>query len=299
MPSTPFANEMFLDCLFEGVFLVDVNMRITYWNKGAERITGFKREEVIGTACFENLLRHVDLDGNELCLEEFISNTILDAEPREAKVFLYHKFGHRVSVSVRTTPLTNENGDVVAAVEVFNDNTNAQQMLDEFEKLRNEAYHDHLTNVGNRRYAEANINRRIYELKNNYIPFGIIFVDIDHFKSINDTYGHKTGDEVLVMVSRTISNALRSMDIVSRWGGEEFVVILPGAYLETLNIVAERIRKLVEHSYLLIDSTKVGVTVSVGATLAKNDDTGVSLVARADCLMYESKNRGRNIVTVK
>jgi diguanylate cyclase (GGDEF)-like protein/PAS domain S-box-containing protein len=299
MQTNPFTNEMFLDCLFEGVFLVDTDRRITYWNKGAERITGFKREEVIGSACLENLLRHVDLDGNELCLEEFISNTISDAEPREAKVFLYHKFGHRVSVSVRTTPLMNENGVIVGAVEVFNDNSNAQKMLEEFEKLRNEAYHDHLTNVGNRRYAELTINSRIYEFNNRSIPFAMIFIDIDHFKNINDNYGHNTGDEVLVMVARTISNALRSMDVVSRWGGEEFIVILPGASLTTLRSVADRIIKLVEQSFLLIDGARVGVTVSAGATIAKKDDTSTSMVARADGLMYESKRRGRNIVTVE
>lgn len=288
-----------MDCLFEGVFLVDTDRRITYWNKGAERITGFKREDVLGSACFENMLRHVDLDGNELCLEEFISNTISDAEPREAKVFLYHKFGHRVSVTVRTTPLMNENGVIVGAVEVFNDNSNAQKMLEEFEKLRNEAYHDHLTNVGNRRYAELTINSRIYEFNNRSIPFALIFIDIDRFKNINDTYGHKTGDEVLVMVSRTISNALRSMDVVSRWGGEEFIVILPGASLATLKSVAERIRKLVEQSFLLIDGAKVGVTVSTGATIAKKDDTSTSMVVRADRLMYESKKKGRNMVTME
>lgn len=299
MQTNSFTSEMFLDCLFEGVFLVDTDRRITYWNKGAERITGFKREEVIGSACFENLLRHVDLEGNELCLEEFISNTISDAEPREAKVFLYHKFGHRVSVSVRTTPLMDENKVIIGAVEVFNDNSNAQKMLEEFEKLRNEAYHDHLTNVGNRRYAELTINSRIYEFNNRLIPFAIIFIDIDRFKNINDTYGHKTGDEVIVMVARTISNALRSMDVVSRWGGEEFIVILPGASFATLKSVAERIRKLVEQSFLLIDGARVGVTISAGATIAKKDDTSTSMVARADELMYESKRRGRNIVTVE
>ena len=122
-------------------------------------------------------------------------------------------------------------------------------------------------------------------------------MDIDHFKRFNDAYGHKTGDDVLVMVAKSISFSLRKMDVVARWGGEEFIVILPGASRVIIKSVAERIRILIENSFLLVDEERVHVTVSIGATMSRADDTIEAIVGRADRLMYASKSGGRNRVT--
>jgi diguanylate cyclase (GGDEF)-like protein len=151
--------------------------------------------------------------------------------------------------------------------------------------------------VGNRRYGEMTLSTRIYELQAHAIPFGVLFMDIDHFKRFNDQYGHKTGDDVLVMVARSISHSLRKMDVVARWGGEEFVVILPGASRMVIQSLAERIRILIEHSFFLVADDKLSVTVSIGATSSQTDDTAESIVSRADRLMYLSKSGGRNRVT--
>jgi len=292
------ADEEFWDALFEGVYLVDLDRRITYWNKGAERITGFKKEEVVGSCCHDNILRHIDEDGRELCLMGCpLLATMNSGVASEAKVFLHHKFGHRLPVTVRTLALKNDAGEVIGGVEIFIDNSSVIQVLAEFEKLREEAYHDALTGVGNRRYAESALQTRMFDLKNSAISFGVIFADIDHFKRVNDIYGHNTGDEVLGMVARTISNALRSIDVVARWGGEEFVVLLPGVNQSLLNSIAERVRKLVEQSFLMVGKERLSVSISLGATLARPNDTVGSLITRADALMYKSKNNGRNMVS--
>jgi len=296
----PVSSDLILDNLFDGVYFVDLDRRITFWNKGAERITGYSRQEVLGRACHDNLLRHIDAEGHELCLHGCpLSETMRDGSPRESDVFLHHKFGHRVPVTVRTNPVRDKKGRIIGSVEIFNDNSNAQQMLQELEKLRSEVYRDPLTGVGNRRYAEMNLETRLHEWHLHAIPFGVLFLDIDHFKNFNDTYGHKTGDEVLIMVSRTIAHTLRSMDVAARWGGEEFIVILPGVSLSTITSVAERIRKLTEHSFLMVQDSKLSVTLSLGGTLASHDDSPASIVARADMLMYNSKRNGRNMVTIE
>lgn len=291
-------GEEFWDSLFEGVYLVDMERKITFWNKGAERITGFKKEEVVGSCCHDNILRHVDEDGMELCLLGCpLQASMQNGGFSEAKVFLHHKYGHRLPVTVRTLPLRNDGGEVIGGIEIFIDNSSVIQVLAEFEKLREEAYHDALTGVGNRRYAESALETRMFDLKKSSIGFGVIFVDIDHFKRFNDIYGHNTGDEVLNMVARTISNALRSIDVVARWGGEEFVVLLPGVNQFLLSSIAERVRKLVEQSFLMVGKEKLSVSVSIGATLARPDDSSGSLITRADALMYKSKNNGRNMVS--
>lgn len=292
------STEKLLDSLFDGVYFVDVNRRITYWNAAAERITGYSRADVIGSCCADNLLRHIDADGRELCLEGCpLAASTLDGKPREASVFLHHALGHRVPVSVRTSPVRDDGGKIIGAVEIFSDNSSSLQILHEFEQLKQTAYLDVLTRVGNRRYGEMTLSTRIYDLHSHEIPFGLLFMDIDHFKRFNDIYGHKTGDDVLIMVAKSISYSLRKMDVVARWGGEEFVVILPGASSVIIKSVSERIRVLIENSFLLVGGENVHVTVSIGATMSQADDTVESIVCRADKLMYLSKSSGRNRVT--
>jgi diguanylate cyclase (GGDEF)-like protein/PAS domain S-box-containing protein len=290
--------EKILDSLFDGVYFVDVNRRITYWNAAAERISGYAKETVISSCCADNLLRHIDSTGRELCRDGCpLAATITDGKARESSVFLHHALGHRVPVSVRTSPVRDDAGTIIGAVEIFSDNSNSLQILHEFEQLKQDAYMDTLTGVGNRRYGEMTLESRMFELQTHDTPVGVLFLDIDHFKHFNDQYGHKTGDDVLVMVAKSISYSLRKMDVVARWGGEEFVVILPGASTVVVKSVAERIRVLIEHSFIMVGDDKLSVTVSIGATMSRMDDTGVSIVNRADKRMYLSKSRGRNRVT--
>lgn len=292
------SSEKLLDSLFDGVYFVDVNRQITYWNAAAERISGYSRAEVTGKSCSDNLLRHIDSSGCELCLGGCpLAATIQDGKSREASVFLHHVLGHRVPVSVRTSPVRDDSGEIIGAVEIFSDNSSSLQILHEFEQLKQTAYLDVLTGIGNRRYGEMTLSTRIYDLHSHEIPFGLLFMDIDHFKRFNDTYGHKTGDDVLIMVAKSILYSLRKMDVVARWGGEEFVVMLPGASRVIIKSVSERIRVLIENSFLLVGGDNVHVTVSIGATMSRPDDSAETIVNRADKLMYLSKSGGRNRVT--
>jgi len=129
------------------------------------------------------------------------------------------------------------------------------------------------------------------------ITLGVLFIDADHFKDVNDTFGHKTGDAVLRMVAKSTASGLRSADIPFRWGGEEFLVLLPGADEVGLYTTAERIRTLIENSWIQEGEAQARVTVSIGATMALPTETADDLVDRADRLMYASKNGGRNRVT--
>ncbi|MCL6581858.1 MAG: GGDEF domain-containing protein, partial [Firmicutes bacterium] len=124
------------------------------------------------------------------------------------------------------------------------------------------------------------------------------FIDIDRFKEVNDKYGHQTGDEVLRMTARSLSHSLRSFDVVSRWGGEEFLAVIVNVDRGKLMGVGDKLCAMVEHSSLDLNGERVSVTVSIGGTVAVPGDDPSSLVRRADELMYESKRAGRNRVTV-
>jgi diguanylate cyclase (GGDEF)-like protein/PAS domain S-box-containing protein len=288
-----------LETVADGVYFVDRDRRILSWNRGAERITGFSRDEVVLTSCFENKLRHVDGEGTELCTGQCpLVGSMQDGAARNGQVFLHHKLGHRVPVEISVIPLRGAEGFIVGAVEVFRDvsSSNGASVI---EDLRRMAFLDPLTELGNRRYAEISLDSRLHERARYGWPLGVLFNDVDHFTEINDRHGHATGDEVLRMVARTLRHAARASDFLGRWGGEEFLALLPNATEGDLAATAERFRVLVESSALRFPSGLVGVTASVGATLARPEDTRETVVRRADALMYEAKGGGRNRVVVR
>ncbi|PKL35258.1 MAG: sensor domain-containing diguanylate cyclase [Spirochaetae bacterium HGW-Spirochaetae-1] len=290
--------EKLVENLFDGVYYVDLDNVITYWNRAAERITGYAREEVLGSRCSDNILRHIDAEGNELCLAGCpLRASRSDGMIHEADVFLHHKAGHRVPVTVRVSPIRDEGGAVMGAVEVFSDNSKRLDVLQEIESLKQEAYTDQLTGVANRRFAEMRLHGWMEEFRAFEVPFGFLFMDIDRFKSFNDTYGHNIGDQVLQMVGHTISNLLRKLDVVARWGGEEFIVLVPNVDEDKLGRIAERIRVFIERSWLTVNGKHLFVTVSIGCTMAAKNDSVDVLVQRADSLMYKSKEGGRNRIT--
>jgi diguanylate cyclase (GGDEF)-like protein/PAS domain S-box-containing protein len=289
--------QALLDNLYEGVYFVDNDRRIAFWNRGAERITGYAAAEVVGKHCSDDILVHVDREGTNLCLGMCpLADTINDGAPRSSDIYLRHKDGYRVHVSVRVAPIRDEQGAVVGGVEIFSDSQPAAETLARFVELERLAFLDPLTGFANRRYAEITVNARLEELQRYGWGFGVVFIDIDNFKDVNDRYGHDTGDEVLKIVARTIQNSVRPFDVVSRWGGEEFLAVIAHVDSKELVATANRCRALAEQSRLQA-STSVGVTISLGATLARRDDTVEALIKRADRLMYASKAAGRNCVT--
>jgi diguanylate cyclase (GGDEF)-like protein/PAS domain S-box-containing protein len=288
-----------LDNFYDGVYFVDRDRRISYWNKGAERISGFTAEETIGSHCFNELLRHVDAAGNRLCFGLCpVAATIQDGRTREAEVFLHHKRGHRVPVQVRVAPLFGPGGEIIGAIEVFSDNSEKMAALQRLRDLEQTAYLDSLTGLANRSLTQITLQTHLDELSRYGWPFGVLFIDIDRFKRVNDNLGHAVGDACLKTVADTLRCAARTFDLVGRWGGEEFVVIIANTDATKLAAIAERFRILVHESVITAGESEHVVTVSIGGTAATAGDTVETLVARADALMYRSKQAGRNLVSI-
>jgi diguanylate cyclase (GGDEF)-like protein/PAS domain S-box-containing protein len=284
----------------DGVYFTDLDRRITYWSKGAERISGYSASEVVGGKCRDDILIHVDKRGERICDTRCpLEATMKDQKPREAFLFLHHKQGHRVPINVRVMPLTDEQGQVIGGAEFFTEiylEDSLQQRIKELEQL---ALLDALTQLPNRTHIEQELVSRFHELNRLKIQFGLLFMDIDHFKQFNDTYGHDLGDEVLRSAARTLRSSTRPYDLVGRWGGEEFVCVIRNvkSVFELLEI-ANRTRMLVSQSTVRAEDQLLSITVSLGATLALPSDDIETLVKRADNLMYRSKTNGRNQVTV-
>jgi diguanylate cyclase (GGDEF)-like protein/PAS domain S-box-containing protein len=289
-----------IDNLYDGVYFVDRERVIMYWNKGAERITGYPASQTVGRSCRDNLLNHVTANGTQLCKDRCpLAAVMYDGREREAEVFLHHADGHRLPVVVRATALRDGEGKIVGAIETFSNNTDAVDTRRKLIKMRHVAMMDSLTGVGNRRHVEGRLSAAIAEFETNSTAAGLLFIDVDRFKNFNDSYGHNVGDSILRMVAQTIRHAVRATDTVGRWGGEEFIVILNDIPdNDGLFEAANKVRAQVERSSLDVDDQVLSVTVSIGGTILRAGDTIDSFVTRADELMYKSKQTGRNRVTI-
>lgn len=292
------AYRAILDQMSEGVYFVDRERRITYWNPGAEHITGYLAQDVIGHSCADGILRHVTESGHQLCISGCpLAAVMKDGNSRTANVFLHHKAGHRVPVTVKGQAIHNDAGEIVGSVELFHARSATRFADPESGSRADDAFIDVLTGIGNRRFGEANLEPILAAVHANLTTLGVIFLDVDHFKRVNDTYGHRTGDAVLRMVGQNLANGLRAGDFPARWGGEEFIALMPGAEQKSLERAAERLRMLVENSWIQQGEDQIRVTVSVGAVLAEPGESGADVIERADRLMYASKKAGRNLVT--
>jgi diguanylate cyclase (GGDEF)-like protein/PAS domain S-box-containing protein len=292
-------HERLLDSLHDGVYFVDRERKILYWNKGAELLTGYSADEVVGRSCFDNILMHVTAGGCSLCLDGCpLGKTIEDGKRRESEIFLRHKLGHRVPVSVRAAPITDTHGKIVGAVEVFSDISAKKHVERRIGELEDLVFLDPLTGVPNRRYIELKVKQALQEVEHFGRKIGLMMVDVDHFKQVNDGHGHDAGDQVLKTMCRTLLHNLRSRNVMGRWGGEEFLIILEGTTLDGLRASAERYRMLISETAVPLPAGQLRITVSIGATLMLPDDTDQSVIRRADELMYKSKVNGRDRVTL-
>ena len=288
-----------LDQLHDAVYFVDNQRTILYWNEAAERLTGFSQSEVIGKHCFDGLLDHADLFGCCLCHRECpLAQAMKQDRPIHERLFLRHKDGRRISVDVRIMPVRKDDGTVIGGVEVFCDATSSVVVEGAFRQIREVADRDPLTGLANRRYLDRMLAHFLERLDRSGQPFSLIMSDLDHFKQINDTWGHVIGDQALARFAAVLQNQCRPGDLVARFGGEEFVVLLPGLTLETAIQIAERLKKVaVTATPESLGDRKL--TASFGVTEAALGELASQVLSRADAALYRAKSLGRDCVEVE
>jgi diguanylate cyclase (GGDEF)-like protein/PAS domain S-box-containing protein len=293
-------TEILLNNVHDGIYFVDQNCRIFFWNNGAEQITGFDLSTVNGRKCSDSIINPVDESGKNLCDEDCpVKQALSDGQTHTKEAYLQHKDGHRLPVSIRAFPILGEDGEILAAVETFNDISPRFMMPQHKRELERMQLLDPLTEVGNKRFLEIHIQSRLEEIKKYRIPFGLLYIDVDHLKEVNESYGKPVGDQILRSIAQTIINNIRFFDIVGRWDSDEFVVVVSNVDENKLDFVGNKIRLLVEKSNITVDSKLVRVTVSVGATQALRVDSPDILITRARSLRDHSKWLGRNKVSIK
>jgi diguanylate cyclase (GGDEF)-like protein/PAS domain S-box-containing protein len=297
-PDAPFYRRL-IDDLDEGVVFLNHEREIVFWSRGMERLTGFSEAEAKSGGCTRHCMRFAGLEEIRACDGACsIHRTLSTGEAHEEDIYFQHKEGHRIPVNLRLVPFRPESGGPVEGVmELLRDNALKEGLKTEVSDLRKMALIDPLSELGNRRYGAMNLSTHLEEYKRYGTPFGVLFIDIDNFKAVNDKFGHDAGDRIIRMIGRTLHYNLRTFDVSARWGGEEFLAIILNVNTEQLTGIAEKVRALVETSPVRYGASMIKVTVSIGAALACGEDTELGLVNRADAAMYESKKNGRNRVT--
>lgn len=272
---------------FSGEAIVGKNLQgtIQSWNQAAEKLYGYSKEEAIG-ANIQMLLPKDQQD-------EFqnIINRIAKGESiKDFESVRLHKKGNLIPVSVTVAPIKNRQGDLIGTSTSTRDIT--QQKLVE-EKLKHLAEHDPLTGLINRTIFDDRMQQAINLAKRIKCKMAICFIDIDDFKTINDTYGHVIGDLLLCKVATTITKTIRQVDTLARFGGDELALILSYLRKETDVIkIIEKIRSKFIKGFL-IENHKIKVTLSIGIALYPKDGAH-DLVNKADAAMYHVKKNGKN-----
>jgi diguanylate cyclase (GGDEF)-like protein/PAS domain S-box-containing protein len=293
IPSDAAFYRGILDQMSDGVYFVDRGRRILFWSEGARRLTGYSSEEVLGRRCQDEILRHVDYSGKGLCREGCpLAACIHDGKPRETRIFLHHKSGHRIPVLVRAQPLRAKDGSIIGAIEIFSDDSAQSEALRRTEEMRRMALLDHLTHLPNRRFLELSLQYAMNVFHTTGTPFGILLLDIDRFKEINDRFGHTAGDRALQEIARSLMASFRPTDVIGRWGGDEFVAVIMNASLDLLEELSRRCALMVAGtSIALQENATVRPSISVGLALAQAGETSEELFHHADQMMYQQKQK--------
>ncbi len=305
--------ESTLQGLPAAVMVLDQDHNVVHWNNAMERLSGIPAEEVVGTTyqwkSFYDDPRPVladlilDMDWNSI--KRLYGDKGLKPSPvigggLECEDFFVKLNGADRHLYFLAAPILDEDGRVVRAVETLVDLTDKRALEEELRRL---SVTDDLTGLYNQRFFYATLAREVEAARRYATPLALLLIDLDHFKVFNDSYGHLEGDRVLKRFASSLHVATRATDLACRYGGEEFVVLLPHTDLEEALVVAERIRLGVEELefYPMVPGQgqrKARVTVSVGAALYASKGDINELVRQADVAMYSAKEAGRNRVAL-
>lgn len=281
-----------LQSIGDAVITTNMQSEVTYLNPVAEKMTGWSKSEALGRPILE--------------VFRILNESTRKLAPNPVDVVLAHhktcglanhtlliaKSGAEYAIEDSAAPICDQDGNVLGVVLVFHDVSNARQMA---QKMTYLAEHDYLTDLPNRLLLTDRITQAISAAKRRHSKLAILFIDIDHFKRVNDTLGHEIGDQLLKVLSKRIQLCIRASDTLSRQGGDEFVVLLPELHEDAVPAeIAQKILLAIKNP-INIATHELYITASIGIAVYPDDGESVDVLTRhADAAMYHAKNSGRN-----
>ncbi|MEW6067751.1 MAG: diguanylate cyclase [Nitrospirota bacterium] len=294
-------SEKFLNMIFDSINdpfnIIDCEYRIIKANNSYAQMRGKNPEQLIGRRCYEVLYNR-----KSICEGCLVKETFETGKPQtKEKLVKFNDSSHEIWLEIYSYPIFDEIGQVFNVIEYTRDITQRKKAEGERDALIDKLQHlysiDDLTGLLNRRALIEEMEKEVHRAERYNSKLAMIICDIDYFKGINDTYGHDIGDEVLKGVSHLIKESMRNIDIIGRYGGDEFILILPQTSLDGAKEIAERVRLSVEKFEMPVEEDIVKTTLSIGVAEfnpAREDIEG--LIKRADNALYMAKDKGRNRV---
>jgi len=291
-----------LNTLDSGFLIVDANLKIEFWNKWlhiqtgklAKEVEGEKLDEVFELKKVSSIKRKIK---TVLAMKSTVfynahsANPLIEIDRPNITNSVFYQMKQKVTISPYDTTEGLVCINIVDQTLLHEANYKLEQNVANLEKLSTT---DYLTKIFNRNKFYERINHEINMSKRHEIDLSLIFFDIDYLKKINDTFGHKIGDEVLVKVVEEVSSYLRETDTFARWGGEEFVILLPGSNSETAHKLADKYRVIIEN--IKFSNENIKVTSSFGVSSYIQGEKVEEFFSRADKALYQAKANGRNMV---
>jgi diguanylate cyclase (GGDEF)-like protein/PAS domain S-box-containing protein len=294
-------SARFLDTIFHSIrdpfVILDRDYTIVRANRAYSALKNIVLGDLIDRKCYE-----VTRNRSAVCDDCIVARTFRTGDPSSKEKKVPARHGTEEWVEIYTYPIINEAQDVTHVIEYVRNITDRkradeqrQLFIQELELLSSV---DALTGLLNRRMLYDRLRHEIERVRRYKVDLALMFCDLDYFKEINDTHGHNVGDEVLKMVAGILKKSLRTSDIVGRYGGDEFLLVLPQTSLKGAHDLAERIREAVqEMRYEVYEGQSVGTTMSIGVTYYTGGETDVdALINRIDTALYVSKRAGKNQV---
>ncbi|MDT8879210.1 diguanylate cyclase [Halomonas saccharevitans] len=268
----------------QATLITDADMRIERANQAFTNITGYREHEVLGKTprIFKSGRHSPDFYAK-------LWDALLETGHWQGEIWNRNKYGDIYPLWQSITAVSDDAGRIRNFVSVFHNIAERKRMEDELER---QATLDHLTGAYNRRAFDTALRQAIFQAELSDETFSLLIFDIDHFKYVNDQHGHDTGDAILKQLADRVSGNLRSTDVLSRWGGEEFTILLPDTRLRGSRVFAERLRGQIAESRL----HGLRITISMGITEYRPGDDMDSMLVRADEALYRAKSMGRNCV---
>ncbi len=290
--------KILLDSIFDAVYTVDLDGQIIYWNESCERITGYGAQEMIGQSYRDSSFRF-DPDSenpNKAAIGGGIDIVLKNGMPGTWKGYICRKNGQRIPIESHISAIRDENNKVIGAGEVFRDISAHVALEQAHRQVLQISRKDQLTGLYNRTAITELFKAEIDRARRYDQPLSVIMADIDHFKRINDRYGHDTGDKVLAKIGSILNFNTRKPDVAGRWGGEEFLLIVPGSAASAASQLAERIRKYIQD----VPTTELPeqITASFGVAQLGGKLTQDQMLFIADKALYQAKDTGRNKVVI-
>jgi diguanylate cyclase (GGDEF)-like protein len=298
-------SDLVLDRVGFGVFVLDRSLKVLMWNRFMQDHSSLSAEDVVGKSIFASFpeLPRVWLTRK---IESVFQLGSFAFSSWEQRPYLF-KFEHDRPITggvdfmqqdCTFMPLT-RGREVIAVCVTISDVTHVSVVQREREeavaKLQEYANRDGLTGIANRRYFEARLSDEFIRWQRYGGELSVLLFDLDHFKQINDQFGHAVGDSVLRVMAQRVGSAVRAQDIFGRFGGEEFALLLPCTPLDDALIVAEKIRTTIEEMPVEADGVRVSVTASIGGAAARPGLPSFELlINEADAALYSAKRQGRN-----